>query len=394
MADHQASEQMLGYLYQVRYALNLLLKNDDEQAQVCIEKFDDISFNDDHDVTKELIQLKHHTKHYGDLTDSSTDIWRTLKVWIDEIKKTPELLHTTKFTIITTASAPNGTAAYYLKDTTNRNFSEAYEILKRVSQSSKNKTHVSYYKAFEILDESMAKELLKNTFVVDGSNNIIDVENELKREIRYSCLPIYQDLIYERLEGWWFKKSIEALCSDVPVYASQSQVRSYIVSLSNQYTVDNLPIDIDDFDDDELEKMLIDNKIFYEQLKLIGIKNGRLKIALRDYYRAFKQRSNWVRNDLLYVNELEDYEKKLIDEWQHCFYAMQDELEEYGDEFEENIKVRNGKELFSQIEQKDIRIRSKCSDAFVMRGSYHILSNQLKVGWHIDFYERLKLLLE
>ena len=256
MADHQASEQMLGYLYQVRYALNLLLKNDDEQAQVCIEKFDDISFNDDHDVTKELIQLKHHTKHYGDLTDSSTDIWRTLKVWIDEIKKTPELLHTTKFTIITTASAPNGTAAYYLKDTTNRNFSEAYEILKRVSQSSKNKTHVSYYKAFEILDESMAKELLKNTFVVDGSNNIIDVENELKREIRYSCLPIYQDLIYERLEGWWFKKSIEALCSDVPVYASQSQVRSYIVSLSNQYTVDNLPIDIDDFDDDELEDIL------------------------------------------------------------------------------------------------------------------------------------------
>ena len=32
-------------------------------------------------------------------------------------------------------------------------------------------------------------------------------------------------------------------------------------------------------------------------------------------------------------------------------------------------------------------------DAFVMRGSYHILANQLKIGWHIDFQERLKQIL-
>lgn len=29
-----------------------------------------------------------------------------------------------------------------------------------------------------------------------------------------------------------------------------------------------------------------------------------------------------------------------------------------------------------------------------MRGSYHMLANQLKVGWHIDFYDRLKRLLD
>ena len=44
MTSHQAREQMLGYLYQVRYALLLLLQNDDEQAQISIEKFDDIAF--------------------------------------------------------------------------------------------------------------------------------------------------------------------------------------------------------------------------------------------------------------------------------------------------------------------------------------------------------------
>ena len=86
MSNHQASEQMLGYLYQVRYALALLLENENADFQISIEKFDDIAFSQD-GLPKELIQLKHHVRQHGDLTDGSTDLWRTLKVWIDIISK-------------------------------------------------------------------------------------------------------------------------------------------------------------------------------------------------------------------------------------------------------------------------------------------------------------------
>lgn len=393
MLGHQASEQMIGYLYQVRYALSLLLKNDDEQSQISIEKFDDIAFSDD-DIPKVLIQLKHHIKNHGDLTNASTDMWRTLKVWIDDIKKTPELLETTKFMIITTAYAPDKTAAYYLKDHVDRDCELAYQLLKKSCLESTSQSNIKYYTAFNSIDDKMAKRLLKNIIVVDGSSNIVDVESEIMREIRYSCLPKYQELICERLEGWWFKKAIEALCSDTPIYVSQSQVRSYVVSISKEYTPDNLPIDIIDTEELSTEDLSPSDKIFLEQLKLISVGSNRVRMALRDYYRAFKQRANWVRNDLLYVNELDDYEIRLIDEWEHCFYAMQDDLAEYGNEIVEEIKVKGGKDLYSNIERKDLRIREKCSEAFVMRGSYHILSNQLKIGWHLDFYERLKSLLE
>ena len=47
MPNHQASEQMLGYLYQVRYALALLLENDNSDFQISIEKFDDVAFSKD-----------------------------------------------------------------------------------------------------------------------------------------------------------------------------------------------------------------------------------------------------------------------------------------------------------------------------------------------------------
>ena len=58
MPNHQAPGQMLGYLYQVRYALVLLLANDDENQQISIEKFDDVAFSND-DTPAKMIQIKH-----------------------------------------------------------------------------------------------------------------------------------------------------------------------------------------------------------------------------------------------------------------------------------------------------------------------------------------------
>lgn len=394
MVSHQASKQMIGYLYQARYALYLLLNNEDEQAEICLEKFDDVSFGRG-DTPEVMIQLKHHVKANGDLTNASTDIWRTLKVWIDAIGRQSKLLSKTKFVIITTTVAPENTAAYYLNtDLQKRDSSLAYSILKKVALESQNKAHQTYYKAFINLPESQIQRLLDCTYIIDKSSNIINVESDIKKTIRYSSLPQYIDRISERLEGWWYKKTVEALCSEIPIFISQNQVRSYIVSIGSEYTYDNLPIDVDEYEDVEIDILSPNEQIFYEQLKIICLGSNRMKMAIRDYYRAFQQRANWVREELLYTNELDKYEKKLIDEWEHSFYAMQDDLSDYGNQATEEIKVSTAKKLYREIEEKDIRIRERCGDAFVMRGSYHILANQLKVGWHIDFMERLEHLLK
>lgn len=391
MAKHQASEQMLGYLYQVRYALALLLENDNSDFQISIEKFDDVAFSKD-GIPKQLIQLKHHVQRQGNLTDGSTDLWRTLKVWIDVISESPDILNGTKFLIVTTAIAPDNTAASFLKKDENRNEESAYEKLKNICIISENKEHKKYYEAFLKTDEITLKCLLSQICIIDSANNIVDVEKIYRRQIRYSCIPKYENQICERLEGWWYKKAVEALNSDTPIFVNQRQVRSFIVSVSQEYSDENLPIDIFDVDNLQESDLSDNEKIFYEQLKLICLGSHRMRTALRDYYRAFNQRANWVRNDLLYVNELEKYEECLIDEWEHCFAAMEDELAEYIEATEEE-KIKKGRSLFTDIEKKDIRIRPKCQEAFVMRGSYHMLANQLKVGWHIDFYNRLMELL-
>lgn len=391
LATHQASEQMLGYLYQVRYALALLLRNANEHHQISIERFDDVAFSQD-DTPKQMIQLKHHIRQQGNLSDASTDMWRTLKVWIDAVKKDTGLLENTDFLIITTATAPENSAASLLKSY-DRNAALAYQKLKYVADTSDNKEHKSYYNAFSNLGENSMNRLLDKIYVIDKASNILDVSHDLRRMIRYSCMPKYENQIVERIEGWWYQKAIEALCSDTPVFYTQRQVRSLIVSSSQQYTDDNLPIDVWDYNDISTDNLSANEKIFYEQLKLICLGNRRLNTAIRDYYRAFRQRANWIRNDLLYVNELEKYEQRLIDEWEHHFASMEDNLSMIKPAASEDDKVRYGQALFREIESGDIRIRAKVEDAFVMRGSYHILANQIKIGWHIDFIERLKQVL-
>ena len=391
MPNHQASEQMLGYLYQVRYALALLLENDNSDCQISIEKFDDVAFSKD-DIPIQLIQLKHHIQHQGNLADASTDMWRTIKVWLDAISETPDILDGTNFLIITTATAPIDSAAFLLKKDSNRNPDTAYQKLKTVCFSSVNQAHQRYYDAFREAGEDTVKQLIRQIYIIDCASNIIDVEKDILKHIRYSCIPKHQKMIYERLEGWWFKKAIDALCCDTPVFANQNQVRSFIVSVSQEYADDNLPIDILDIDDLQESNFSANEKIFHEQLKLICLGNHRMQLALRDYYRAFRQRASWVRNDLLYVNELGQYEQRLIDEWEHAFAAMEETLSETNNATEEE-KAKEGRQLFSDIEKRDIRIRPKCQEAFIMRGSYHILANQLKIGWHVDFFDRLKQLL-
>lgn len=396
MNTHQAVEQMLGYLYQVRYALFLLLDNDDEQTQISIEKFDDIAFSNDGDAPEVMLQLKHHTKTYGNLTDASTDIWRTIKVWVDLVKKDPSFLTSTKFLILTTAKAPEGTAANYLKPQSKamgRDEKRAYNILENVAKTSANVAHTNYYNEFMSLGDEAAKRLVSNIYIIDGSSNIVDVKDDILKIIRYGSLPKFEQKIFERLEGWWWDKCIEYLLSDKLVFTSQKQIRSIIASIRDEYTEDNLPIDVPFLNKIEIESLPENKRIFYEQLQLICLSNNRIKIAISDYYRAFEQRANWVREDLLYINELDKYEERLLDEWQRLFFEMEEELDEYEDLIEEKQKQKYGRLLFNRMQDKDIRIRARCSEPFVMRGSYHILANKLLVGWHVDFDTRLRTLL-
>jgi len=161
--------------------------------------------------------------------------------------------------------------------------------------------------------------------------------------------------------------------------------------LREQFKEDNLPID------DAVRGADIDitshiDKRFVAQLKLITLTNPRIFIAIREYFRAYEQRSRWIREDLLLVGELDRYEERLIEEWQIFFERMKEDL---GEKAAEEEKVRAARALYQWVESEaNFPIRPRCTEPFVTRGSFHILADGLRVGWHPDFADRVKKVLE
>ncbi len=393
MSYHEAPQQMAGYLYQVVQSLLLLLDSDDPSYSICIEKFDDIAFIEN-GSPKDLIQVKHHKNRQGNLSDLSVDLWRSISSWCDAIRNYDLDIVSTNFIIITTASATNDSIAWYLSQ--NQKQRNVDTAIKKIQTITKKKSNVvqKFIDNFQSLSKIQQEQLISQIFIIDNSCKLIDYRTELKKRLRLGTLPKYLESICDELEGWWFQKAISFLCEEDVNCIKQREVQAKLYDIFQSYQDDNLPITIDSNISptaEEIRELGMDTRIFLEQLKLICLTDKRMQLALKDYYNAYRQKAMWIREELLYVNDLENYEKRLIDEWERLFEISKEHLERFNKD--EQRRIEEGRELYNKIQDLDIKIKDRVSSPFIMRGSYQQLSNELKVGWHVDFYKRLYNLL-
>jgi hypothetical protein len=387
-----ANASALGYFYQARYAL-LLLLGADVDAEMSLERFDDIAFEQD-GTPKELLQTKHQINYTGSLSNASTDLWKTLRVWSDAIAKGRIEPTETILTIVTTGRAPDGSAASKLKPNDaqqQRDVNSALDTLRQVPQSSKSETNKPAYDAFLALTPEQQHALVNNIYVLDSSPNILDTKDQLLGKLKFSTRPQFLKQVYERVEGWWFDRVVKHLSRNSSDPILYRELLAQINDIQEEYFDDNLPIEFLRAIAPEESELSEEQRIFIQQLRLVTVGEPRIRRAINDYYRAFEQRSKWVREELLDVGELELYEERLIDEWERLHEIMKEDLPAGATEKQMQTE---GKALFNLFDShKEIHIRPRCTEPYVMRGSYHMLANKLRVGWHAEFLTRLSALL-
>lgn len=117
--DFSAKEPSLGYIYQLKYALLLLLTNarDLDNPKVRIENLDDVEIEDINTIN--LYQTKLHIKNKGNLTDSSVDFWKTIRVWSENITNGLIDPDKTIFNLITTENVPTTSVLFKFIETNN-----------------------------------------------------------------------------------------------------------------------------------------------------------------------------------------------------------------------------------------------------------------------------------
>lgn len=380
--NHEASASATGYLYQCRIALLAGLRAipASPNLSISIEKFDDVAF-DEKGTPAELIQTKHHISKTGNLTNASSDLWKTLLIWSQAVVADVEVPFRTRFVLMTTGTAPVGSAAYCLRAKNGeRDEEKADAILRETAKKSKSTSNAEAYALYNSLTREVRLSLLRAVTVLDNSPDIVDIGDELKQALYYAAPREQIGSLLERLEGWWFGKVITAMANNVsiPVLAIDQRVDD----LREAFKRNSLPVDFKSSipSPDVIAEM--DNRPFVEQLRRIQIGRSRIEYAIRDYYRASEQRSRWVRQDLLLNDELDKYEQELKEAWEPRFASAVEGLPKPC--FPE-AKISAGQQVFRWAEQDaDFPLRT-VREHFLTHGSYHILANRKTVGWHPDF---------
>lgn len=380
---HEAASSALGYLFQCRYALleGLRAVPDTPQLLISIEKFDDVAFEANGEPT-ELIQTKHHIDKAGDLSDASVDLWKTMAIWLRRIAEDIETPFRTKFVLMTTANAPDKSAASLLR-MRDRNEEAADRLLTAAAKRSKNQKITNACAAYAAQPDQVRLSLLRAVMVLDGSPNIIDVREDIERVLHHAAPRDQIEKLVERLEGWWFGAVIRVLSGASPAAMPVTAIEQRVDELREEFKRDALPVDFKGAVPSANVIAELDKRPFVRQLRKIEIGPKRIEYAIRDYYRASEQRSRWAREDLLIDGELGHYERDLREAWEPRHAAI---VEEAGSCAGEQ-KVALGQALFKWVEQDANFPLRTVRERFLTHGSYHILANRHEVGWHPDFQD-------
>lgn len=378
--SHSAAASAAGYQYQTWLSLFQMLKvgQNRPDARITLELYDDIAWEEAGTPT-ELLQTKHHSRSSPSLTDSSEDLWKTIKAWLDSGLATqtdgPQL-H-----LITTSTAPSGSIASALT-AQHRDVGLALELLNKTARNSTAASTENSRRAFLALPNTAQVRFISRITIVDGSPLLEEVDGQVRRELQWALPDGHADMFMELLWGWWDQQAVKMLRGLIEGIAVRD-VRRKISELRDNFALGNLPtlVEVSHLDLGELQREHRQH-IFYRQLELVQCPPRNLARAVGDYYRAYVHSTRWADDDLIQLDELEEFEEKLIDEWEREFEFMSMEL---GNGPDAEMKARVGLDLYRKLLDSDIAVRPRHDEPFFARGKRHELADTGRMGWHVDF---------
>ncbi|MCC9192118.1 hypothetical protein LOC59_00415 [Arthrobacter sp. zg-Y916] len=384
---HDASRSLLGYMQQLRYSLWQAIEGakDNILGMVAIEAADDVEIMGPEEHRVE--QLKHRDS-LSSLTDRSSDLWKTLRIWAGIARNPTFDITGVQFRLITTGTVPDGSVGALLSGTS-RDPHQAWKKLKQIA-SETNLTNQKAYDAFSQLSQPLQQQLVSQIEIIAESPDIYEVRQKIHASLALGFPRQHLETFASNLEGWWFNLCISKLSDERDRFIRFDQLDAQIQSLRDEFSEDNLPIS-DKIANMTAPTVRYQNHDFVEQLRFIKVSESRIERAINNYLRAFNQRSAWQRDNLLLYRELEKYGIALKEEWNIYFDQLQDSL---GVGATEEAKLSAARNLYNWAEGATAPvIRDRCTAPFVVRGSLQILAHEHEIGWHPEFAEKLLELL-
>lgn len=375
----EATASAAGYYYQVRYALLRSLKaaRKAPTASVSIEKLDDVAVEySDGSIDHE--QLKHSLLPDAKIGDFDHAFWRTIGNWsrllasADLDGKAPRLF------LISTGEAKAGSILSQLEaDRQASQETNALEQARLTAATSSNKGTAGDRADFLALPEEIQRSLIRSITFIGQQPGLSALGSEIEEALHFACgADSLKDFRLE-LEGWWFDRVMRSWTKGGGATIGLMEVDSRIGYLREKFKLSELLCDVDE--PEALEPL--DDRTFVKQVKILNVKQARVTNAQRDYLKASAQRSKWLRQLQIVPEELHKYDRDLAERLLTRAAIAHDEL---ADDADDETKRKCGRELLAWAELQEHPLRNAKAQ-FLTSGSYHMLADELKVGWHPEY---------
>ena len=365
-----------GYFFQLRYSLlrGLQLHPKHPTGMISLEVVDDVSFKAaDANIDS---QLKHSIDPNAKLTKSSSAVWRTLAIWLDQIADATDDLR--DFHLVTTATVPDDDPLYKLRPGSSEDDrSEALSALEGVAASSTNVKTEKDRAKFLASDAGERLSLIRRINILDGAPDLGKVGAEIEECIHYACAANQKKQFREDLEGWWNGRVLDSWVQSNGAMIELEEIAAKVHFLKERYKPDELPLDVPDEECGDI----MEGRDFIRQIRLVTPSERRAKNAQKAFLRSGAQRSKWVRELRIDPEELDSFDHHLCERWEAESARVIDELED-GATTEEFKKL--GKQLLGWAETNEVPFKNVKS-TYLSSGSYHALADSMKVGWHPDY---------
>ena len=372
---------MAGYLFQPDRAL-VLLSSCKSKESVSIELVDDVATVDGNNKIVYREQDKSSIQSDGKpFKDRSKDFWNTLMIWTNEIKKGTLKIETTKLVCVTNKKLDKDSLIKKIAAAKKEEeIADAIFLLKTAAVN----PPAGIKKIIEavISEEKILKLLIPQISLIED-NTLETRNNEIAEKLHLT--DEIKDNVIESLRGWLNESILKQLEKGQAPILRKSDFNNRFSRAVNKETDDRIVFKVKRLIQSnitETERQEAIDRVFVKQLELIEHpeKNNILLEAIDDFLCAESERIRLTLKGDIDREDLNDMDDTSRERWKEVFRRKQTQLKI---EMTKSELATLAYEIYdTTISGYFAEIKGYRTQAYLTKGSFHKLSDQLEIGWH------------
>jgi hypothetical protein len=375
-----ATGQLFGYSLQFPRALLYLLQSD-VGAKIGIEVCGDVAvfFPEGTILTEE--DKSSLTKNA--LTDNSINLWKTFYNWIVSIKNNKLNAKTDKFILYTNFSVNNSSIVSMIhKAKEEKDIDNIVRLSLAKLDKISNESHVFKYMDYVLnTNIHIFKEIIPQ-FELIADSKADNVYNSIRDEIRKKIIPEDNiEYLLQILTGWLQEQINQRIASKKPAIVSYSEFLDFFQNTFTKirskqvlidYTYSKMPAK------GELYEKASRKPVYVRQLDIIHLSQDEIINAVSDYFKADTNRQEWIEKAIIDEISMKDFEARLF-----SFY--QNSKKQIALTKKQETPENQGQLLLFECQNRQERIANMDPPDKTIQGTYHVLADELRLGWHPEW---------